>query len=135
MDSAETQARLDKLTVEADTLAEAVRVLTVTADRITKRTRRSETVIACLVVSFVLDIVLTVFVAFGFVNLNNATQTIQQTQANGAVVRQDVLCPLYHLILQSYSTEARDHNPLGPAWYDNAFATLRNGNAALHCAH
>lgn len=133
MDSADTQARLDKLSNDADGLTAAVRALTVTADRITRRTRRSETVILCLVVSFILDVTLTAFVFFGLNRLDSTTREVQATQANGQVVRQEVLCPLYQLFLNSYSVKARDTNPRGPAWYDHAFATLRAGNTALHC--
>jgi hypothetical protein len=137
MDSADTQARLDKLTTEADSLVEAVHALNVTADRIAKRTRRSEAVLVALVISFLLDVTLTVIVTIGLTQLSDTTRTVQETQANGRVVRQQVLCPLYQLIVTSYSTQVRDNpvlNPRGPAWYDNAYATLRNGNQALHCA-
>lgn len=134
MDSTETKERLDKLSVEADDLADAVRTLTRTAEQITKRTRRSETVIACLVVSFILDVTLTVLVLIGLNSVSDAQKQVEQTQANGLIIRQQVLCPLYQLFLQSYSIQARNNNPRGPEWYDHAFATLRAGNQALKCA-
>src|SRR5215472_13645740 len=125
MDSADTQARLDKLSTDADALTHAVQALNTTADRITRRTRRSETVIAFLVISFILDITVTAFVFVGLNRLDTTTREVQATQANGQIVRQEVLCPLYQLFLSSYSTKARDTNPKGPVFYDNAFATLR----------
>lgn len=136
MDSVETQRRLDKLASEADTLIIAVDALNVTAARITRRTRRSEAVLAALAVSFLLDILLTVFVYVGLTQLSDTTRVVQDTQANGLVIRQKVLCPLYQLFLNSYSIRVRDNpalNPRGAAWYDNAYATLRDGNKALNC--
>jgi hypothetical protein len=86
------------------------------------------------VASFLFDITLTLVLYVGLNRQQDTTRQIQQVQQNGAVVRQQVLCPLYHLFLSSYSTKARDAYPQGPAAYDRAFATLRAGNSALGCA-
>lgn len=137
MDSAETRERLDKLTTEADALTEAVHSLNIAADRISRRTRRSEAVLAGLVISFLLDITLTVFVFVGLNQLGATTHAVQATQADGMVIRQKVLCPLYELIITTYSTQVRDNptlNPRGPAYYDQVYATLRSGSQALHCS-
>lgn len=136
MDNDQTREQLDKLRSDADALTTAVNSLNVTAQQITRRTRRSETVILALVVSFILDIALTTFVVIGLNRLDSTTTAVQATQANGLVVRQKVLCPLYQLFLNSYSVKVRDSptlNPRGPAWYDNAYATLRSGNQLLNC--
>lgn len=123
-----------ELEARAEALTRSVAELTGAADRLNKRTRRSEVIIGMTIVSFLFDITLTVLLYVGLHDQQTATQAIQAVQSNGAVVRQQVLCPLYQLFLSSESPQARAAYPHGPAAYDRAFATLHAGQHALECA-
>lgn len=121
------------LAAQAEALTQSVATLAHSADRLNKRTRRSEIIIGLTVLSFLFDITLTILLYVGLHDQQDATRTIQAVQANGAVVRQQVLCPLYQLLISSESPQARAAYPHGPAAYDQAFATLRAGKSALNC--
>lgn len=122
-----------ELAAQAERLTRSVANLTVAADRINKRTRRSEIIIVFTIISFLFDITLTVLLYGGLHNQQLATHTIQAVQANGLVVRQKVLCPLYQLLLSIESPQGRAQYPAGPAAYDRVFTTLRDGRSALDC--
>lgn len=121
------------LAAQAEALTQSVATLTRAADRLNRRTRRSEIAIGMTILSFLFDITLTILLYVGLHDQQTVTQQIQAVQANGAVVRQDVLCPLYQLLLSSESPQARAAYPHGTAAYDQAFATLRAGKSALNC--
>jgi hypothetical protein len=122
-----------ELEARAEALTRSVADLTGAADRLSKRTRRSEIAIGLTILSFLFDITLTVLLYVGLHNQQSATEAIQAVQANGAIVRQQVLCPLYQLLISSESPQARAKYPRGPAAYDQAFATLHAGQKALDC--
>jgi hypothetical protein len=97
------------------------------------RTKRSEIGLAISYVLIVVDVLLSIFLVVSLVNQSDATRQLQQVQQNGAQVRQQVLCPLYQLLVSSYSTRARDAYPQGAAAYDHAFAVLRDSTKILNC--
>lgn len=133
--AADARERLDKLTDQARDLSSAVTSLNTSTKQLGRRTTRSEVVLVITIVSFILDIILTTVLTIGLIKQRDATMQIQQVQSNGAVIREEVLCPLYQLLVSSYSVQARARYPGGPAAYDHAFVILRGGAHALNCPH
>ncbi len=101
-----------------------------------KVTKRNERLIVGLIISFILDVTLTVFMAFGMVVLKSNTDDIQvltdKVVAVQTVQRQKALCPLYQLFLDSKSEVGRARAP-DPVKYDQAFVVIQQGFDALKC--
>lgn len=95
-----------------------------------KQSKRDRRILRALIVSFVLNILLTVFVVIGLVQLQSLTSRLDAAQSTG---RQNALCPLYQLFLDSRSDKARAASPQGPEAYDNAFKIIQKGYDALEC--
>ena len=104
---------------------------------IARYTRTSRRMIIAVIMSVVLDVALTVLLAFGFNTLDNANTQIQQITArldqSQTVVRQKAFCPLYSIFLASESAAGRVKSG-NPAAYDRDFAIIRQGYDALKCA-
>lgn len=92
----------------------------------TKKTRRMTW---ALVISLVVDIILTVLVTLNVFSINHLTERLNIAQT---INRQRALCPLYQLFLDSKSEVGRAHAP-DPVKYDQAFAVIQDGFNALKC--
>jgi hypothetical protein len=83
-----------------------------------------------------LDVVLTVVIAFALAGMNSNTHRIdaltQRLDTAQTVQRQKALCPLYQVFLDSKSDKARAAAP-DPAKYDHAFVVIKAGYKALEC--
>ena|SRR5689334_1510717 len=102
-------------------LTSAVKALRDSVDNLNRRTRRQGWTIGIMVVSLVADICLTL----GFLYV----YTEQRSQ------RQEVLCPLYTVLKDSYNQAIRDTLPDSQRQkYDEAFVVIRKGYDTLGCS-
>jgi hypothetical protein len=115
------------------------------ADATEKQTTRTKRITWVLVVSVLVDVVLSVGAYFLVVqvrhneNANAATQRATSALTHRLDVaqtatRQKTLCPLYGVLLGAQNPKARAVFPQGPAAYDHVFAVIREGYAALGCS-
>lgn len=74
-------------------------------------------------------ICLTLIVGFSFIRLNDLAGELDASQQ---IQRQEALCPLYKLFLDSRSLKRRAQAP-DPEAYDHAFEIIERGYKVLHC--
>ena len=82
------------------------------------------------ITGLVLDVILSVALAFGGYQLMHLTHRLDVSQTT---TRQSALCPLYQLFIDSDTPEARKAAP-DVKNYDHAFEVIRAGYSALKCA-
>jgi hypothetical protein len=89
-----------------------------------------------LATSFFLDLVLTVIMGFGWIQVSSNEHDISALTSrlnySQTVQRQKAFCPLYQLLLDSKSAAARKAAP-DPKVYDHTFAVIQSGYDALDC--
>lgn len=104
---------------------------------LSKETRANRRMIWALTGSFILDVLLTFALGFGFHSLSSEADRVDhltdRLDTAQTVQRQKALCPLYQLFLDSKSPEGRAASP-DPAKYDAAFKTIEEGYKALACS-
>jgi hypothetical protein len=120
-DDDELRVEARALRTEVAQLGEAITGLAHRAD-LERTVARMRRVVVALVVSFVLDLGLTGYLAW----TNHRVNVVQERTSN------DVLCPLYGLFLASYRPEAQP--PERRAGYEDAFAVIRQSYRVLQCA-
>lgn len=104
---------------------------------LTHRAKRNRQMIWMLIGSFLVDVVLTILLAAGFVSVNDNANKIESVTTrldmSQTIGRQRALCPLYQIFLDSKSDAGRKRSPQGPEAYDRAFKTIEDGYNALEC--
>lgn len=133
--------RLQALTDTAEELVKEVNRLNgVTGPRvqgITTRLRRNQKILWVVVVSFLVDIVVTAVVAFNAYKTQENTTEIETIQGrlnySQDVQRRKVLCPLYKIFVDSKSEQGRATYPEGPEEYDRLFGIIETSYKALEC--
>jgi hypothetical protein len=120
------------LTEQARALAERVGGLISAVEQLHRRTNRAERVQKYVVFGLLLDLVLSVAVAFVVANQFNASYDLRAAVEREATTRNQGICPLYSLIIGGYNPDSR---PAGPARdsYVQAFKTINNAYTALEC--
>lgn len=83
-----------------------------------------------LVVSVALDIILSVVLSLGWVAINDNNQDIAAIQS---VTSDEVLCPLYNLILAAKDRPSPTLTPDQLAERVKQYAIIQSGYDALHC--
>lgn len=134
--------RLDALSDTAHDLVEAVNELNKETDTrvkgVSKRLRRNQVAMWFVVGSFVLDVVLTTVLAFNLHTTSTNTDNIKNIQAQQTyafqVTRRKVLCPLYRLLEEGNTPEARKTYPQGPEKFDQVYKIIDDGYNALNCS-
>lgn len=94
------------------------------------KARRNRQLIWVVGASLLLDIVLSVVVAWAVVQVQHVTHRLDVAQTT---TRQKTLCPLYTLLLASDTPAARTASP-DKAQFDHTVQVIRDGYAALDCA-
>lgn len=99
------------------------------------KNRRIIWILAC---SLAVDIILTIVVSVGYINVQRNTDNIgaltDRLTVAQTVDKQKALCPLWQLFLDSRNPQARATYPQGPAAYDKAFAIIESGYTVLRCS-
>lgn len=125
-------------------LANNARALVERIDRLTSGTgdqlvglsvyqKRNRRMIYVLAVSFLLDIALTVLMAFGLSYLNDLTLRVDSNQR---VTQTEVLCPVYQQFVNSDTPKSRElagKNGQDLAARDEAFRVIRRSYLILGC--
>ncbi|MGW6790069.1 hypothetical protein [Streptomyces chartreusis] len=92
--------------------------------------RTNRRMIWALIISFVLTLTMVGGWGLALTRIDNLTQRLDVAQTD---TRAKAWCPLYTLLLESESPEARAAAE-DPEAYDHAFDVIRDGYDALHCA-
>jgi hypothetical protein len=136
---------LARLLALADQLAQETRKLGgETADTLVKLGKTGRTnrhLIWSLAASLALDVLLTLGLGLGFVQINNNQDDINKITARldtaQTVQRQKALCPLYQLFKDSWDTpakkEAARKASTDPEAFDHAVKVIDEGFVALDC--
>lgn len=129
--------KLDGAQQQMETMSTAMGRLQTTVAELSRKLYQSRLVGTIVIVGFVLDLLLTGWVTY----LTFSQQTVAQHQQQQANViqqvqertSQQVLCPLFRLLIGFQRESARAAYPLGPAAYDTALAQMRQSFQALNC--
>lgn len=101
------------------------------------RARTNRRAIWLLSTSFFLDLVLTVIMGFGWIqvahNEHQISALTSRLDYSQTIQRQKALCPLYQLLLDQKSAAGRKAAP-STAAYDHAFRVIQDGYNALSCS-
>jgi hypothetical protein len=102
-----------------------------------RRTRTNQRLITVMILSLVLDVILSVFLALGLVQVRGNEHDISalttRLDISQTVQRQKALCPLYQLFLDSRSAAGRAAAP-DPVKYDHSFEVIQDGYDVLGCS-
>jgi len=125
---------LNRLAEQAKLLGDKVNALALAAEQIERRTTRSERVTTGVVVGLLLDLVLSIAVAVVLAQLFATNHRLEDAIEREAQTRQEVLCPLYGLIVGAYNPESR---PPGPARdeYLRSTKVILDSYPKLNCAN
>lgn len=128
---------LNELTAAARTLSTSLTELNRdAADKIIvlmRLGRSNRRMIVALALSFTFDMILTVLLAFGFVQIGETQSQIQDVRT---VERRDALCPLYEQFVNADTPKGRElakRNGQDLERRDEAFRVIRRGFDALQC--
>ncbi|WP_030777380.1 hypothetical protein [Streptomyces sp. NRRL S-920] len=132
---------LDRLASAASALLEELEALGQDAGRqftaLAKRSQRNRRMIRIVVVSLVLDVLLTAAVGFGLFQVDSNADRIddltQRLDVAQSETRRKAFCPLYEIFLGSKSEQGRKA-AADPKAYDRAFDVIESGYRALDCA-
>jgi len=121
------------LASQAKLLTERVAELALSVDQLDRRTTRSERVTAGVVFGLLLDLVLSIAVAFVLSNLFQTNDRLEAAIEREAQTRQEVLCPLYGLIVGAYNPTSRPEGPQRDEYVRN-FQVIMDSYPKLSCA-
>lgn len=128
---------VETLTVRAERLgtqwANATKTMKELTDSVTQlqvTARRNRAMIVGLIVSFVLDISITIGLVIVADHQSQNTSAIEDVQTRTS---QQVLCPLYKLLVDSENPRAAANYPQGAAVYYRAIAQIRRSYQVLQC--
>lgn len=122
---------LTELASRASELADEVGKLRIATDSLTRRTLRSEKVIAITVVGLVLDIMLSLAVMWAYHVQAEQSDQLAANQEQARKVRDDALCPLFSLILGTYDPTTRP--PAARKSYEDAYNQMHTIYTNLAC--
>jgi hypothetical protein len=137
----ENDARLEELIEVGTRLLGQIETFTQEGGRqfvnLAQRARANRRGLWFLGASLLLDVVLTVIMAFGWVQVSSNEHDISalttRIDYSQTVQRQKALCPLYQLLLDQKSAAGRAASP-DPKAYDHAFQVIETGYNALDCS-
>lgn len=137
----ESQDRLTRLTELASEIIQELESLVTDSGNqfvsLAKRAQTNRRLIVVTIASLVLDVVLSVFLTLGIVQIKHNEHQIStltnRLDISQTVQRQKALCPLYQLFLDSESPAGRAAAP-DPIKYDHAFVVIRDGYNVLGCS-
>jgi hypothetical protein len=92
--------------------------------------KKNRRLIKALAASFALDILLTIGLGFGFVQLDKTSSELDAVQK---VAQREALCPLFDIFMQARSEEGKARSTLSPEEYDRAYDRIENGYHAMKC--
>lgn len=121
-------AQANALTASVDRLNSDIGEQVVELGRVDKQNHNMIRVLAAVVI---VQLVLGALVAISLFGVKSNTDRLDRSEI---VSRQEALCPLYELFLESKSPQGRDAYPQGPEAYDQAFMTIQHGYDALQCS-
>lgn len=131
----------ESLSQQAGRLADSVDQLTTDGktywNAIGKLNSRNRRLIVALAIGLTLDILLSVFLAIGYhridANENSINQVATKVNFSETVTRQQVLCPLYKILMGLQSPKAAQNYVGGAAAYNQVFVQLRESYTILNC--
>jgi hypothetical protein len=125
---------LNRLVDQAKSLADKVSALALSVDQLDRRTSRSEKITVGVVLGLLLDLVLSVAVAVVLTQLFVTNDRLEASIQREGQTRQEVLCPLYELIVSTFNPESR---PPGPArdQYVQSMQVIIDSYPRLDCAN
>lgn len=121
-----------QLAAQAHALTENIAQLKLSVEQLDRRTGRSERITLGVTLGLLLDLILSVAVAFILGAQYNTNDQLQFAVDREAKTREEALCPLYALLVGSYNPSSRAEGPARDA-YIEAFKHLRTAHAALDC--
>lgn len=102
-----------------------------------RRARSNRRLIMLVMAGFALDVILTVTMAVGLLqvtrNADKISKLAGELQVSQTTTRQRALCPLYQIFLDSKSDQGRAA-AADPKKYDHAFGVIQKGYDTLDCA-
>lgn len=122
------------LLAQAKMLTDKVAALTLAVEQLDRRTTRNARVTAGVVFGLLLDLVLSVAVAFVLANLFATNARLETAIAREAQTREEVLCPLYGLIVGAYNPETRPPGAQRDEYVRN-FQVIIDSYPKLNCAN
>lgn len=134
--------KLDALSEKADELVTEINRLSTGTGRqlegVEKKQRRNAKIGLLVLLSFVIDVVVTVVVGFTVFETSSNTDKVdkitQRLDYQQTVTRKKVLCPLYQIFVDSKSAEARKTYVKGPKEYDRIFGIIQDSYNTIECA-
>jgi hypothetical protein len=124
---------LETLVNAASTLMDRVTVLArdegVQFTELARRSKQNRILSVISITGLILDVILSIALAFGGYQLQHLTHRIDVSQTT---TRQKALCPMYQVFLDSKSAAGRNAAP-DPKKYDHAFVVIKEGYEALNC--
>lgn len=125
---------VQKLTAETAALSDKVGALALSTEQLDRRASRSEKIVAGVILGLLLDLILSVAVAIVLGQQAATNDRLQTAIQRETQTRQEVLCPLYSLIVGAYNPNSR---PPGPARdeYVRNFKVIVDSYPKLNCDH
>lgn len=125
---------LNSLAEQAKTLRDAVSALALSVEHLDRRTTRSEKITAAVVLILLIVLILAVAVGIVLAQQFATNNRLEASIQREAQTRQEVLCPLYGLIVGTYNPESR---PPGKARdeYVRSAKVILDSYPRLDCAN
>lgn len=120
------------LAAQARLLADGVKELNDSVSSLTRRTNRSENVLKVALLGLVLDLVLSVAVAITLGSQFATNGRLEEAIAREQTTREEVLCPLYGLIVAGYNPASRAAGE-ARTLYEQQFAVILTSYPRLNC--
>lgn len=120
------------LTEQAKRLGDNVEALSLAVDQLDSRTGRTERVTQWVVFGLLLDLLLSVAVAFVVGNQIAAAADVREAVARESVTREQGVCPIYALLIGTYNPNTRAAGPDREKYIDT-FQTLNEAYHKLEC--
>jgi hypothetical protein len=106
-------------------------------NEISRVSRLNRRLIIATAIGLILDITLTVLLGFGFNAIRENDAKISNVTAkldfSENVVRKEVLCPIYKILLSAKNQNSANSYPAGPAAYNAFYAQLEQSFKAIDC--
>ncbi len=117
-----------------------IRTLSESVVQLTSRTKLNRRLIVAVIIGFVLDISLTITMAFVLSMLATQNGTTQQLQNEQVLQRTEAICPLYQLFVNADTVNTRTAqkkqaiaNGTDPNLIDQAWDVIHHSYTALNC--
>lgn len=137
----EVKRKLDRLTEVAEELTQEIDTLQSATGQqnntVLRRLTRNKRVMILVLISFLVDIGVTIGLAVTINHTANTTDKVNNITARlnygQDVQRRKVLCPLYQIFVDSKSEAARKTYPKGVKEYDRVFGIIQRSYNVLEC--